>query len=154
MRHFHIAACAGLAMALGLGAASAQSMIRSVGSESGRGSIDTFTCEDCPASEEAELKATYDSFPDGMMMETRVIDGKRKVVRTDNMLGGSPVMTVTSAELVYGSRDAQIAEPGIAPVHATGRTPNAPAGIDSTMTTSSLAEADRGGIGDFELRLN
>lgn len=34
--------------------------------------------------------------------ELRDIDGDRKVVRTDNLWGGSPVTTITSAALVFG----------------------------------------------------
>lgn len=65
--------------------------------------VSTITCETCPPAPIDEAARKFHAFPGGVQVETRMVDGERRVFRTDNLLGGSPVTTVTSADLLFGA---------------------------------------------------
>lgn len=130
-------------------------------------SISTFTCTTCPPTEENRREEAAASFTDGMITHTRVIDGEQRVVRTDNMWGGSPVTTITSADLVFG-QDSMLAKTTPPVTRESEDQPELRAdipklpegarpGVNRQETTASLPDSgviSEGGIGSFELRLN
>jgi hypothetical protein len=96
-------------------------------------------------------------------VETRSVDGELKVFRTDAMMGGSPVTTISSATLMFGEERAEsetalmqdkpeIGSDGVdASIVAGGMHMSAPR-VDHSARTSSV-----GGAIDpqaFELRTN
>lgn len=108
-------------------------------------SIEVITCDVCAPVRQEEIAPLVSTFEDGMSREVREVNGETMVFRTDNMMGGSPVTTVTGAELVFGSdfgSGAAIAETG-----------ESRPGIDLDATTAALDD-DFAGAKDFELRLN
>lgn len=154
MQNFAKAAVATLAFCTLAGTAGAQqSYIEHIGPQhTSASSIDVVTCPACPPLEAAEEAARFQAFDKGMVSEIRIIDGERKVVRTDNMWGGSPVTTIVSAGLVLGDLiPANLAETGQAPATTVAALPH----VDQTTVTSSL-DGPRQALtpDDFDLRLN
>ena len=96
-------------------------------------------------------------------LETRDVDGELKVFRTDAMMGGSPVTTITSAKLMYGEDrvesetalvqdESKIGTDGVdGSIIAGGMHASTPR-VDHTARTSSVG----GGLDPqaFELRTN
>lgn len=130
-------------------------------------SISAFTCTTCPPTEESRREDAAASFTDGMITHTRVIDGEQRVVRTDNMWGGSPVTTITSADLVFGRDSIQAAT--TPPVTRESEdqpevraalprlSPEARPAVNRQETTASLPNSgvvSESSLGSFELRLN
>lgn len=154
MQIFAQAAFAALALLALAGPAGAQqSYIEQIGPEhTSLSSIDRITCPGCGPVEAEREMLRFQSFDEGMVSEIRMIDGERKIVRTDNMWGGSPVTTIVSAGLVLGDLiPATLAETEGTPTTTVAALPR----VDPTTVTSSLDEPQQAlALGDFELRLN
>lgn len=115
-------------------------------------SISVITCETCGPTRDEKVRSTYELFA-GPEIEIREVDGERKVFRTDNMFGGSPVTTVTSATLMYGAPDeTELATPetGTGKLAADG---SARPPVDSRTRTSSVEQSGLD-LDDLHLRLN
>lgn len=132
--------------------------------EPGFSSVDVITCTTCP--EKRQTQAEIDLMAlQAQGARTFQENGVEKVARSDNMLGGTPVVTITSADLLYGKQRPMAAaastEPAgdeaveiIAPaMPAPSATLDIPAqGIDMEAQTSSLSGSMS--ATSFELRLN
>jgi hypothetical protein len=143
----------------------AQSSVGSWQSDTaGQSSIQVITCQVCPPVVESERDRLVRTFPGGMTTETRDVYGEQKIVRTDNMWGGSPVTTVTSTTLALGApfaSDSDFAEPADGTITIDeaarpmrGEAVSSSVVIDHAARTSAVADLPSAGPADFELRLN
>lgn len=115
-----------------------------------RSSISVITCDSCGPTREELDHSIYELFT-GTEIEIREVDGERKVFRTDNMFGGSPVTTVTSATLMYGTPDAT--ELGARETGEEMQAGKAHPPIDRSTQTSSVAQSGLD-VDGLQLRLN
>lgn len=132
--------------------------------EPGFSSVDVITCSTCPEKRQTQAEAELIEL---QAQGARIFqeDGVEKVARTDNMLGGTPVVTVTSADLLYGAQrpitasaspeameesDVEIIAPDVSAPRAALDIPAQ--GIDMDAQTSSLSGSMS--VNTFELRLN
>lgn len=144
--------------------ASAQSVETWQPREPGFSSVDVITCSTCPQKRQTQAEAELIEL---QAQGARIFqeDGVEKVARTDNMLGGTPVVTVTSADLLYGAQrpmtasaspeameesDVEIIAPDVSAPRAALDIPAQ--GIDMDAQTSSLSGSMS--VNTFELRLN
>ncbi|VVT27381.1 plant virulence effector HPE1-like domain-containing protein [Rhizobium sp. EC-SD404] len=144
--------------------ASAQSVETWQPREPGFSSVDVITCSTCPQKRQTQAEAELIEL---QAQGARIFqeDGVEKVARTDNMLGGTPVVTVTSADLLYGAQrpmtasaspeameesDVEIIAPDFSAPRAALDIPAQ--GIDMDAQTSSLSGSMS--VNTFELRLN
>lgn len=144
--------------------ASAQSVETWQPREPGFSSVDVITCATCPQKRQTQAEAELMEL---QAQGARIFqeDGVEKVARTDNMLGGTPVVTVTSADLLYGAQrpmtasaspeameesDVEIIAPDVSAPRAALDIPAQ--GIDMDAQTSSLSGSMS--VNTFELRLN
>ncbi len=91
----------------------------------GRGSVATISCAQCPPLKEHERERSYlvpELAPGTQKVEIREVDGERKMFRSEAWFGGSPVVFVSKA-----------------PEQAVAEAPAEPvAAIDTAATTGAL----------------
>ena len=112
----------------------------------GFSSVDTIECRGCPPIEAEPVDDMVSLHEEGIRIFE--VEGETLAARTDDMMGGSPVTTVISADLLFGPRIATARSPGTGTPRAELPQP----AIDRQAQTSSL---DAGlAVEDLELRLN
>ncbi len=98
----------------------------------GRGSVATISCAQCPPLKEHERERSYlvpELAPGTQKVEIREVDGERKMFRSEAWFGGSPVVFVSKAPEQAADVAAQAAaEASVEPVAA----------IDTAATTGAL----------------
>ena len=98
---YTLSTCAFIAFAASAGAASASSIDEVHGKPVRQPSIVTVSCDTCPPIAERKRKGEYQvprAMQGGELAEVIEEDGARKLKRIDNLMGGSPVMFISSAE--------------------------------------------------------
>ncbi len=127
----------------------------------GRGSVATISCAQCPPLKEHERERSYlvpELAPGTQKVEIREVDGERKMFRSEAWFGGSPVVFVSKApEQAADMTDQAAAEP-VAAIDTAATTGALDAGAAGRAVTAAAAaepapsqELDPS---TFELRLN
>ncbi len=124
----------------------------------GRGSVATISCAQCPPLKEHERERSYlvpELAPGTQKVEIREVDGERKMFRSEAWFGGSPVVFVSKAP--EQAADVAPAEP-VAAIDTAATTGALDAGAAGHAVTAAAAaepapsqELDPS---TFELRLN
>ncbi|WP_157928811.1 hypothetical protein [Pararhizobium haloflavum] len=144
-----IISAAGILLGLCAGA-SAQAVGEWHADGAGSSSIDIIRCTTC-VTRQAPVDPALKTFTGGMISETRIVGGEEKVFRIDNMLGGSPVATVASPALVFGTPETTANAKADEKIEPDAQ----PAAIDRDATTAAVAETDTAFSPDaMQLRLN
>lgn len=123
------------------------------------GSIETVSCDGCPALKPKRATSTYhvDTIDPGTQkVEIREANGERKIFRTEAWMGGSPVLFVSKApaETVQAADAAAPAENVTIAVDATAKTSALDSGAARDAKTAAIASSQEFDPAGFELRVN
>ncbi|WP_313531486.1 plant virulence effector HPE1-like domain-containing protein [Shinella sp.] len=123
------------------------------------GSIETVSCDDCPALKPKREASTYhvDAIDPGTQkVEIREANGERKIYRTEAWMGGSPVLFVSKApaETVQAADAAAPADDTTVTVDATAKTSALDSGAARDAKTATVASSQEFDPAGFELRVN
>jgi hypothetical protein len=154
-----------VALVLAGGSAMASSIEPIHGDRTGNGSILSLNCVQCPALKKNEKVQEYSvpSLASGALeTEMREVDGKPEMIRTDALLGGSPVVYISKTQTWFPLDEAQsLAAKAKEPMPANDD------GIDDSARTSAIdgsepvtqagvnfaSQPARTDFSDFSLRL-
>lgn len=123
------------------------------------GSIETVSCDDCPALKPKREASTYhvDAIDPGTQkVEIREANGERKIYRTEAWMGGSPVLFVSKApaETVQAADAAAPVEDTTIAVDATAKTSALDSDAARDAKTAAIASSQEFDPSGFELRVN
>ncbi len=133
MRRIIIAA----AVSLSAGAAHASSIELFKPTQNPQSSITEIGCQACArAAAEAENDA-IDLAPGAQIIEFREVDGKRRMFRTENLLGGAPITMMTTPS----QTDLALYDTGSTPATAVADAPDASTDATAVATAATIDAA-------------